>query len=81
MYYLTAVFIRKNKLVLQDDNPVQKSKQADHVKYLAPPLLPHLLWKRIAEKAKEDRISRELYDEFVSRVKETLLPLPVEVIE
>ena len=86
----------RNKLVLQDGCPVQKSKQA-HLAYdkvgckifsipaRSPDINPienmfHIVRKRLAEHAKTNNLYHETYQQFSSRVIETIKSIPIDYI-
>ena len=87
----------KQKLILQDGDPVQKSKQArlayDEVRCSifdiparSPDLNPienlfHNVRRELFKQAKEQRIEKETYDEYAARVMETINNMPKDVID
>ena len=87
----------KQKLVLQDGDPVQKSKQSrlayDALKCSifdiparSPDLNPienlfHNVRRELFKQAKERRIEKETYDDFVERVMDTIRSMPMDVID
>ena len=85
------------KLVLQDGDPVQKSRQA-HLAYdtvrcsifdipaRSPDLNPienmfHNVRRELSEQARKRRIEKETYEEFAVRVMDTIKNMPMDVID
>jgi len=87
----------RNKLVLQDGDPVQKSKQANMAYdkvgckiFSIPPRSPDMnpienmfnqVRKQLASDAIEQHIRRETYQEFAVRVKRTIEATPIAYID
>ena len=85
------------KLVLQDGDPVQKSKQARlaydavgcsifDIPARSPDLNPienlfHNVRRKLYKQAKKNRIEKETYDEYASRVMETIRNMPKDLID
>ncbi len=85
------------KLVLQDGDPVQKSAQArlayDELRcsiFDIPPRSPDLnpienlfnnVRRELHKQAKENRIEKETYKDFVVRVMDTIRNMPTDVID
>lgn len=85
------------KLILQDGDPVQKSKQARlaydavgcsifDIPARSPDLNPienvfHNVRRELFKQAKEQRIEKETYDEYAARVMETIKEMPKDLID
>ena len=87
----------EGKIFLQDGDPSQNSKLAMDVlaeiggnKFAIPPRSPdmnpienlfHLTKKKLKSDAIENKITKETYTEFVTRVKDTMLSTPIDLID
>lgn len=86
----------RNKLVLQDGDPVQKSKQAQlaydkigckifNIPARSPDMNPienmfHIVRKELAQYAKAHNVHHETYQQFSSRVIQTIKSIPIQYI-